>query len=57
MDITGLLTDGTQYSEVHMAKSRRNGAIVALKKILMHNEKDGVCLSPVQSLAARDPDW
>jgi len=31
------------YSEVHMAKSKKTGALVALKKILMHNEKDGVC--------------
>jgi serine/threonine-protein kinase BUR1 len=29
-------------SEVHRARSRKTGAIVALKKILMHNEKDGV---------------
>lgn len=27
---------------MHKARSRKNGAIVALKKILMHNEKDGV---------------
>jgi len=26
-----------------MAKSKKTGALVALKKILMHNEKDGVC--------------
>ncbi len=30
-------------SEVHKARSRRTGALVALKKIIMHNEKDGVC--------------
>ncbi len=36
-------TDGfLEFSEVHKARSRKNGAIVALKKILMHNEKDGV---------------
>jgi hypothetical protein len=29
-------------SEVYKARSRRDGSIVALKKILMHNEKDGV---------------
>lgn len=31
-----------ESSEVHRAKSKKTGAIVALKKILMHNEKDGV---------------
>ena len=30
------------FSEVHKARSRKTGAVVALKKILMHNEKDGV---------------
>ncbi len=30
-------------SEVHRARSRKTGALVALKKIIMHNEKDGVC--------------
>lgn len=32
----------TNSSEVYKARSKRSGAIVALKKILMHNEKDGV---------------
>ena len=32
----------SEISEVHKARSRTTGAIVALKKILMHNEKDGV---------------
>ena len=30
------------YSEVHRARSRKTGALVALKKIIMHHEKDGV---------------
>ena len=30
------------YSEVHRARSKKTGALVALKKIIMHNEKDGV---------------
>lgn len=34
-------------SEVHKARSRRTGAMVAMKKIIMHNEKDGVGCSPV----------
>lgn len=29
-------------SEVHRARSKKTGALVALKKIIMHNEKDGV---------------
>lgn len=29
-------------SEVYKARSKRDGSIFALKKILMHNEKDGV---------------
>jgi hypothetical protein len=32
------------YSEVYKAKSRKTGAIVAVKKILILNEKDGVCV-------------
>jgi serine/threonine protein kinase len=31
-------------SEVYKARSKKTSAVVALKKILMHNEKDGVCL-------------
>src|SRR5689334_2674438 len=39
-------------SEVHRARSKRTGALVALKKIIMHNEKDGVrSLSGSSSLA------
>ena len=32
----------TLNSEVHRARYRKTGALVALKKIIMHNEKDGV---------------
>ena len=28
--------------EVHRGKSKKTGAMFALKKIIMHNEKDGV---------------
>jgi cell division FtsZ-interacting protein ZapD len=31
-----------QHSEVHRARSKKTGAMVALKKIIMHHEKDGV---------------
>lgn len=34
-------------SEVYKARSKKDGSLVALKKILMHNEKDGVSLSLV----------
>lgn len=30
------------YSEVYKARSKKDNAVVALKKILMHNERDGV---------------
>ena len=33
-------------SEVHRARSKRTGALYALKKIIMHNEKDGVSAVP-----------
>lgn len=32
-------------SEVYKGRHRRSGSIVALKKILLHNEKDGVGIS------------
>lgn len=34
--------DTILLSEVHRARSRKTGALVALKKIIMHNERDGV---------------
>lgn len=37
----------TFTSEVHRARSKKTGALVALKKIIMHNEKDGVS-APLQ---------
>ena len=30
------------YSEVYKARSKKDTSVVALKRILMHNEKDGV---------------
>lgn len=41
--LKGKLGEGT-FGEVHRAQSKKTGAIVALKKIIMHNEKDGVRL-------------
>lgn len=40
-ELQGKLGEGT-FGEVHRAKSKKTGALVALKKIIMHNEKDGV---------------
>ena len=40
-ELMGKLGEGT-FGEVHRAKSKKTGALVALKKIIMHNEKDGV---------------
>lgn len=40
-EVLGKLGEGT-FGEVHRAKAKKTGAIVALKKIIMHNEKDGV---------------
>ncbi|KAI9797527.1 MAG: serine/threonine protein kinase, CMGC, CDC2/CDK sub [Piccolia ochrophora] len=37
-------------SEVHKARSRRSGAVVALKKILMHNEKDGFPITALREV-------
>ncbi|KFL61607.1 serine/threonine-protein kinase bur1 [Trichophyton rubrum CBS 118892] len=40
-EFLGKLGEGT-FGEVYKARSKRAGSLVALKKILMHNEKDGV---------------
>jgi serine/threonine-protein kinase BUR1 len=41
-ELLGKLGEGT-FGEVHRARSKKNNAAVALKKIIMHHEKDGVC--------------
>lgn len=43
------LGEGT-FGEVHQAKSRKTGAVVALKKILMHNEKDGFPITALREI-------
>ncbi|KAF8859588.1 Pkinase-domain-containing protein [Acephala macrosclerotiorum] len=48
-DILGKLGEGT-FGEVHRAKSKKTGAIVALKKILMHNEKDGFPITALREI-------
>ncbi len=40
------LGEGT-FGEVYKGVQRVTGEVVALKKILMHNEKDGVCLQSI----------
>ncbi|KFZ07685.1 hypothetical protein V502_09831 [Pseudogymnoascus sp. VKM F-4520 (FW-2644)] len=48
-EILRKLGEGT-FGEVHQAKSRKTGAIVALKKILMHNEKDGFPITALREI-------
>lgn len=45
----GKLGEGT-FGEVHRAKSKKTGAIVALKKILMHHEKDGFPITALREI-------
>ena len=48
-EILGKLGEGT-FGEVHRAKSLKTGRIVALKKILMHNEKDGFPITALREI-------
>ncbi|KAL3425621.1 serine threonine-protein kinase bur-1 [Phlyctema vagabunda] len=48
-DVLGKLGEGT-FGEVHRAKSKKTGAVVALKKILMHNEKDGFPITALREI-------
>lgn len=43
------LGEGT-FGEVHKARSLKTGRIVALKKILMHNEKDGFPITALREI-------
>ncbi|KAJ1965726.1 serine/threonine protein kinase, CMGC, CDC2/CDK sub [Dispira parvispora] len=43
------LGEGT-FGEVHKARHRSQGNIVALKRILMHNEKDGVPITAIREI-------
>jgi serine/threonine protein kinase len=49
-ELLGKLGEGT-FGEVHRARSRKTGASVALKKIIMHHEKDGVGKLSPQSIS------
>lgn len=48
-DFLGKLGEGT-FGEVSKARSRKTGAVVALKKILMHNEKDGFPITALREI-------
>ncbi|RDW70237.1 hypothetical protein BP5796_08634 [Coleophoma crateriformis] len=48
-EVLGKLGEGT-FGEVHRARSRKTGAVVALKKILMHNEKDGFPITALREI-------
>ena len=48
-EFLGKLGEGT-FGEVSKARSKRTGAVVALKKILMHNEKDGFPITALREI-------
>ncbi|KAL9623257.1 MAG: hypothetical protein Q9160_002364 [Pyrenula sp. 1 TL-2023] len=48
-EFLGKLGEGT-FGEVSKAKSTKTGALVALKKILMHNEKDGFPITALREI-------
>ncbi|KAL2067865.1 hypothetical protein VTL71DRAFT_15963 [Oculimacula yallundae] len=48
-EMMGKLGEGT-FGEVHKARSKKTGAIFALKKILMHNEKDGFPITALREI-------
>ncbi|GAA5800918.1 kinase-like domain-containing protein [Helicostylum pulchrum] len=43
------LGEGT-FGEVHKAKDRQNNNLVALKRILMHNEKEGIPITAIREI-------
>ncbi|KAK0720466.1 kinase-like domain-containing protein [Lasiosphaeris hirsuta] len=48
-EILGKLGEGT-FGEVYRARSKKTGAVVALKKIIMHNEKDGFPITALREI-------
>lgn len=48
-EVLGKLGEGT-FGEVLRARSKKSGSVVALKKILMHNEKDGFPITALREI-------
>ncbi|EER27529.1 pitalre-like kinase, putative [Coccidioides posadasii C735 delta SOWgp] len=48
-EFLGKLGEGT-FGEVYKARSKHSGSIVALKKILLHNEKDGFPITALREI-------
>ncbi|EAW12461.1 protein kinase domain protein [Aspergillus clavatus NRRL 1] len=48
-EFLGKLGEGT-FGEVYKARSKKDGSLVALKKILMHNEKDGFPITALREI-------
>ena len=48
-ELLGKLGEGT-FGEVYRARSRRSRDLVALKKIIMHNEKDGFPITALREI-------
>ncbi|KAL1958315.1 hypothetical protein VTO42DRAFT_4632 [Malbranchea cinnamomea] len=48
-EFMGKLGEGT-FGEVYKARSKKTGGLVALKKILMHNEKDGFPITALREI-------
>ncbi|KAL4735510.1 Serine/threonine-protein kinase bur1 [Aspergillus similis] len=48
-EFLGKLGEGT-FGEVYKARAKRDGSVVALKKILMHNERDGFPITALREI-------
>lgn len=48
-EVLNKLGEGT-FGEVYRAKSRKTGRLYALKKIIMHNEKDGFPITALREI-------
>ncbi|KAL4902465.1 Serine/threonine-protein kinase bur1 [Aspergillus multicolor] len=48
-EFLGKLGEGT-FGEVYKARAKKDGSIVALKKILMHNERDGFPITALREI-------